>query len=229
MWADWWANFSNELTPKMWELVALSTFETLYMGFVATLLAVVIGLPIGFVAFLTGKGEILEHKGLHQILDVVINIGRSVPFIILLVVLLPVTRILVGTTLGTTAAIVPLSASAIPFFARLTANALLEIPSGLTEAAKSMGATNWQVVTKFYLPESLPILINGITLTLVALIGYSAMAGAVGGGGLGNLAISYGEHRNMVYVKWIATIIIVAIVMISQKIGDDLAKRCDHR
>ncbi|MGX2975168.1 methionine ABC transporter permease [Ursidibacter arcticus] len=224
-----WADFQNQLTPQMWELVALSTLETLYMGFMATLLAVVIGLPIGFVAFLTGKGEILEHKGLHRVLDVVINIGRSVPFIILLVVLLPFTRLLVGTTLGTTAAIVPLSVSAIPFFARLTSNALLEIPSGLTEAAKSMGATNWQVVTKFYLPESLPILINGITLTLVALIGYSAMAGAVGGGGLGNLAISYGEHRNMVYVKWIATVIIVAIVMISQKIGDNLAKRYDHR
>lgn len=224
-----WDNFMNELTPKMWELVALSTFETLYMGFVATLLAVVIGLPIGFIAFLTGKGEILEHKGLHQVLDVIINIGRSVPFIILLVVLLPFTRLVVGTTLGTTAAIVPLSVSAIPFFARLTSNALLEIPSGLTEAAKSMGATNWQVVSKFYLPESLPILINGITLTLVALIGYSAMAGAVGGGGLGNLAISYGEHRNMLYVKWIATIIIVAIVMVSQKIGDNLAKRYDHR
>ncbi|MDO4697110.1 MAG: methionine ABC transporter permease [Pasteurellaceae bacterium] len=224
-----WADFLNELTPKMWELVAQSTLETLYMGFVATLMAVVVGLPIGFVAFLTGKGEILEHKGLHQVLDVIINIGRSVPFIILLVVLLPFTRLIVGTTLGTTAAIVPLSVSAIPFFARLTSNALLEIPSGLTEAAKSMGATNWQVVTKFYLPESLPILINGITLTLVALIGYSAMAGAVGGGGLGNLAISYGEHRNMVYVKWIATIIIVAIVMISQKIGDTLAKKYDHR
>ncbi|AUI66064.1 MULTISPECIES: methionine ABC transporter permease [Glaesserella] len=224
-----WNDFINELTPKMWELVAMSTLETLYMGFVATALAVLVGMPIGFVAFLTGKGEILEHKGLHQVLDVVINIGRSVPFIILLVVLLPFTRLLVGTTLGTTAAIVPLSVSAIPFFARLTSNALLEIPSGLTEAAKSMGATNWQVVSKFYLPESLPILINGITLTLVALIGYSAMAGAVGGGGLGNLAISYGEHRNMVYVKWIATIIIVAIVMISQKIGDNLAKRYDHR
>lgn len=224
-----WTDFLNELTPKMWELVAMSTLETLYMGFVATLLAVVIGLPIGFVAFLTGKGEILEHKALHQVLDVIINIGRSVPFIILLVVLLPFTRLIVGTTLGTTAAIVPLSISAIPFFARLTANALLEIPSGLTEAAKSMGANNWQVVTKFYLPESLPILINGITLTLVALIGYSAMAGAVGGGGLGNLAISYGEHRNMVYVKWIATIIIVAIVMVSQKIGDNLAKKYDHR
>lgn len=224
-----WADFLNELTPKMWELVGLSTLETLYMGFIATLMAVAIGLPIGFIAFLTGKGEILENKPLHQVLDVIINIGRSVPFIILLVVLLPVTRLIVGTTLGTTAAIVPLSITAIPFFARLTANALLEIPNGLTEAAKSMGATNWQVVTKFYLPESLPILINSITLTLVSLIGYSAMAGAVGGGGLGNLAISYGEHRNMIYVKWIATMIIVAIVMISQKIGDNLAKRYDHR
>lgn len=224
-----WADFVNQLTPRMWELVAQSTLETLYMGFAATLLAVVVGLPIGFLAFLTGKGEILENRALYQVLDVVINIGRSIPFIILLVVLLPFTRMLVGTTLGTTAAIVPLSISAIPFFARLTANALLEIPAGLTEAAKSMGATNWQVVSKFYLPESLPILINGITLTLVALIGYSAMAGAVGGGGLGNLAISYGEHRNMVYVKWIATIIIVAIVMISQKVGDKLAQRFDHR
>lgn len=224
-----WADFLNQLTPRMWELVAQSTWETLYMGFASTLISVIVGLPIGFLAFLTGKGEILENRALYQVLDVVINIGRSIPFIILLIVLLPFTRLLVGTTLGTTAAIVPLSISAIPFFARLTANALLEIPAGLTEAAKSMGATNWQVVSKFYLPESLPILINGITLTLVALIGYSAMAGAVGGGGLGNLAISYGEHRNMVYVKWIATIIIVAIVMISQKIGDNLAKRYDHR
>ena len=212
-----WNDFLNELTPQMWQLVASSTVETIYMGFVATLLSVVIGLPIGFFAFLTGKGEILENQRAHQILDVIINIGRSVPFIILLIVLLPFTRLIVGTTLGTTAAIVPLSVSAIPFFARLT------------EAAKSMGATNWQVVTRFYLPESLPILINGITLTLVALIGYSAMAGAVGGGGLGNLAISYGEHRNMVYVKWIATIIIVAIVMVSQKLGDHLAKKYDHR
>lgn len=224
-----WTDFLREMTPQMWGLVWESTFETIYMGFVATALAVIIGLPIGFLAFLTGKGEILENPRLHQILDVIINIGRSIPFIILLIILLPVTRLIVGTTLGTTAAIVPLSVSAIPFFARLTSNALLEIPSGLTEAAKSMGATNWQVVTKFYLPESLPILINGITLTLVALIGYSAMAGAVGGGGLGNLAISYGEHRNMVYVKWIATIIIVAIVMVSQKLGDTLAKRYDHR
>ncbi len=187
------------------------------------------GLPLGFLAFLTGKEQILENALLNKVLDIIINIGRSIPFIILLVVLLPFTRFVVHTTLGTTAAIVPLSVAAIPFFARLTANSLLEVPAGLTEAAKSMGATNWQVVTKFYLPESLPSLINGVTLTLVSLIGYSAMAGAVGGGGLGNLAISYGEHRNMIYVKWLATIIIVLIVMISQKLGDRLAEKVDHR
>ena len=151
------------------------------------------------------------------------------PFIILLIILLPVTRLLVGTTLGTTAAIVPLSVTAIPFVARLTANALAEIQSGLTEAAHAMGASNWQIISKYYLPESLPILINAITLTLVTLVGYSAMAGVVGGGGLGNLAISYGEHRGMVYVKWVSTIIIVAIVMIFQKCGDVLAQKFDHR
>lgn len=229
MWHDIYQNFMNELTPQMWEMVGKSTWETIYMGLMSTFISVVVGLPMGFLAFLTGKGQILSHKPLFSILDVVINIGRSVPFIILLIILLPVTRLLVGTTLGTTAAIVPLSVAAIPFFARLTANALTEIPTGLTEAAKSMGATNWQVVSKYYLPESLPMLINAMTLTLVSLIGYSAMAGIVGGGGLGNLAISYGEHRGMLYVKWIATVIIVAIVMICQKIGDVTAQKCDHR
>ncbi|AAP95965.1 methionine ABC transporter permease [[Haemophilus] ducreyi] len=224
-----WDSFLKEVTPQMWQLIAEGTLETIYMSFSASFIAILVGLPLGFLAFLTQKEQILANERINQILNVIINIGRSMPFIILLIILLPVTRFLVGTSLGTTAAIVPLSVSAIPFFARLTANALIEIPAGLTEAAKSMGATNWQVVTRFYLPESLPILINGITLTLVALIGYSAMAGAVGGGGLGNLAISYGEHRNMIYVKWISTVIIVAIVMISQKLGDYLAKRYDHR
>ncbi|AKG14875.2 methionine ABC transporter permease [Moraxella bovoculi] len=229
MWDKIYTDFMTELHPKMWEMVAKSTYETIYMGLAATLIAVVVGLPLGFLAFLTGKGRILQSTTLFRILDVIINIGRSVPFIILLIILLPVTRLLVGTTLGTTAAIVPLSVAAIPFFARLTANALTEIPTGLTEAAKSMGATHWQVVSKYYLPESLPMIINAITLTLVSLIGYSAMAGVVGGGGLGNLAISYGEHRGMIYVKWIATIIIVAIVMICQKAGDVLAEKVDHR
>ncbi|WP_323841904.1 MULTISPECIES: methionine ABC transporter permease [unclassified Moraxella] len=229
MWDKLYTDFMTELHPKMWQMVAQSTYETIYMGLAATAIAVLFGVPFGFVAFLTGKGRILESTSLFKILDAIINIGRSIPFIILLIILMPITRLLVGTTLGTTAAVVPLSVAAIPFVARLTANALAEIPTGLTEAAQSMGATNWQVISKYYLPESLPMIINAITLTLVTLIGYSAMAGVVGGGGLGNLAISYGEHRGMVYVKWIATIIIVAIVMICQKAGDVIAKRSDHR
>ena len=221
-----WNDFLTELTPQMWQAVWVSTYETVYISFASTLLAVIIGLPFGIVTFLTGKGEILQNARLNLILNIVINIGRSIPFIILLIILLPFTRFILNTTLGTTAAIIPLSICAMPFVARLTANALVEVPKGLTEAAKAMGATNWQIIRKFYLPEALPTLINGITLTLV---GYSAMAGIVGGGGLGSLAINYGEYRNMVYVKWVATIIIVVFVMISQKLGDDFAKRVDHR
>ncbi|TCP96252.1 D-methionine transport system permease protein [Cricetibacter osteomyelitidis] len=221
--------FNAQLTPKMWAMVISSSWETVYMSFAATLLAVIIGLPLGVLTFITGQDKIFEKKGLNRILNIVINIGRSIPFIILLIILLPVTRLIVGTTLGTTAAIIPLSIAAMPFVARLTANALMEIPPGLTETGKAIGATNWQIINKFYLPEALPTLINGITLTLVTLIGYSAMAGIVGGGGLGSLAINYGEYRNMVYVKWISTIIIVLIVIVSQKLGDDLAKRVDHR
>lgn len=229
MWHEIYQNFMAELTPQMWQMVFKSTWETLYMGLASTLIATVFGVPLGFLAFLTGRGRILQNKPLFGFLDVVINVGRSVPFIILLIILLPVTRLLVGTTLGTTAAIVPLAVSAIPFVGRLTANALSEIPAGLTEAGKAMGATNTQIIVKYYLPESLPTLMNAITLTLVTLIGYSAMAGVVGGGGLGNLAISYGEHRGMIYVKWIATIIIVAMVMVFQACGDRLARRFDHR
>ena len=224
-----WNDFLTELTPQMWQAVWVSPYETVYISFASTLLAVIIGLPFGVVTFLTGKGEILQNARLNLILNIVINIGRSIPFIILLIILLPFTRFILNTTLGTTAAIIPLSICAMPFVARLTANALVEVPKGLTEAAKAMGATNWQIIRKFYLPEALPTLINGITLTLVTLVGYSAMAGIVGGGGLGSLAINYGEYRNMVYVKWVATIIIVVFVMISQKLGDDLAKRVDHR
>ena len=190
-----WNDFLTQLTPQMWQAVWVSTYETVYISFASTLLAVLIGLPFGVVTFLAGKGEILQNARLNLILNIVI----------------------------------PLSICAMPFVARLTANALVEVPKGLTEAAKAMGATNWQIIRKFYLPEALPTLINGITLTLVTLVGYSAMAGIVGGGGLGSLAINYGEYRNMVYVKWVATIIIVVFVMISQKLGDDLAKRVDHR
>ncbi|MBS6026610.1 DL-methionine transporter subunit [Haemophilus pittmaniae] len=221
--------FNQQLTPQVWGVVATSTYETVYISFVSTFLAMVVGIPLGVITFLTGKGEILENRRCNFILNTIINIGRSIPFIILLLILLPVTRFIVGTVLGTTAAIIPLAICAMPFVARLTSNALMEIPQGLTEAAQSMGATNWQIVRKFYLPEALPTLINGITLTLVTLVGYSAMAGTQGGGGLGSLAINYGVYRNMPYITWVATIIIVLFVMLSQKLGDMLAEYVDHR
>lgn len=229
MFNDFLATFSQQLTPQMWGVVATATYETVYISFASTLLAVVVGVPVGVWTFLTGKNGILQNNRTHFVLNTIINIGRSIPFIILLLILLPVTRFIVGTVLGTTAAIIPLSICAMPFVARLTANALMEIPNGLTEAAQAMGATKWQIVRKFYLPEALPTLINGITLTLVTLVGYSAMAGTQGGGGLGSLAINYGVYRNMPYVTWVATIIIVLFVMISQKLGDTLAKKVDHR
>ncbi|MDO4627458.1 MAG: methionine ABC transporter permease [Pasteurellaceae bacterium] len=222
-------NFTSQITPQIWQLIGEGTFDTVYMSFVATLFAVLLGLPLGVITFLTQQGQSLENKRTNRILEVLINIGRSIPFIILLFDLMDITRFLVGTTLGTTAAIIPLSVSALPFFARLTANALSDIPSGLTETAKAMGTNVWQLVTKFYLPEALPTLIKAITLTLVALIGYSAMAGTVGGGGLGHIAISYGLHRNMPSVLWIATIIIVLIVMLCEKYGNKLADHFDHR
>ncbi|PJG82072.1 methionine ABC transporter permease [Caviibacterium pharyngocola] len=229
MWTEFMSEFSRQLTPQVWELIANSSLETVYMSFAATLFAVIFGLPLGVVTFLTQQGQALENRKVNRLLEVLINIGRSIPFIILLFDLMPVTRFLVGTTLGTTAAIIPLSVSALPFFARLTSNALGDIPSGLTETAKAMGTSVWQLITRFYLPEALPVLIKAMTLTLIALIGYSAMAGAVGGGGLGNTAISYGLHRNMTYVLWVSTIIIVLIVMLCEKYGNKLADHFDHR
>lgn len=229
MFAEFSAEISRQLTPKIWQLIANSTFETIYMSLVATLFAVLLGLPLGILNFLTKPNQVLANRRTNRILEIIINVGRSIPFIILLFDLMPVTRFLVGTTLGTTAAIIPLSVAALPFYARLTSNALGDIPTGLTETAKAMGTTVWQLVTRFYLPEALPMLIKAMTLTLVTLIGYSAMAGAVGGGGLGNTAISFGLHRNMPYVLWISTIIIVIIVMLCEKYGNKLADHFDHR
>ena len=230
MFNDLWATFSQQFPDNFASLLTVSTVETVYMSVLSTLIAALFGLPLGFLTFLTNKGAILENKKLNAFLNVIINIGRSIPYIILLLALIPLTSwLLPGGSIGSNAAIVSLSAAATPFFARLTSNALFEIPTGLTETAKAMGATNWQIIRKFYLPESLPTLINAITLTFVTLIGYTAMAGTQGGGGLGSLAINYGVYRNMPSVTWAATIVIVIIVMLSQKLGDTLAKRVDHR
>ena len=171
----------------------------------------------------------MENTKLNTALSTIVNIGRSVPFLVLMVAIIPVTKLLVGTFIGTTAAIVPLSIGAIPFIARLIEGALLEVPSGLVEAAQSMGAAPFQIIRKVLLPEALPAIVNSVTITLVTLVGYSAMAGTVGGGGLGDVAIRYGFHRYDVVIMAVTVVMLIVLVQIIQFIGDALVLRIDHR
>jgi len=205
-------------------LLLNSTLQTLYMVFVSGLFTVAIGLPMGVVLFITRKGQIKEQRMIYQPLTFIVNVTRSIPFVILMITVIPLTRLLVGTSIGTNAAIVPLSLCAIPFFARIIENALIEVNKGLIEAAQAMGATVFQMMTKVMLPEALSSIINGFTLTIISLIGYSAMAGAVGGGGLGDVAIRYGYQRFEISVMLATIVIMVALVQIIQLLGDKLAK-----
>lgn len=204
-------------------LLAKATLETLYMVTVASLVATLGGLPLGVLLYVTRKKNILQHIGVHRTLAAIVNVTRSIPFIILMVAIIPLTRKIVGTSIGTNAAIVPLSLCAMPFIARVVENALLEINKGLIEAATAMGASSFQIITKVLIPESLPGIANGLTLTVVTLVGYSAMAGAVGGGGLGDLAIRYGYQRFNAEIMLITIAIMVVLVQLIQYIGDKLA------
>ncbi|HEV2614262.1 MAG TPA: methionine ABC transporter permease [Gammaproteobacteria bacterium] len=207
----------------------VATWQTVYMVGVSGLLSMVIGIPLGVLLLTTRKHGLLENSSIHKILTIIINIGRSVPFIILLVAIIPVTRLLVGTSIGTTAAIVPLTFSAIPFIARVTENALSEISYGLIEAGLSMGATPVQIITKILLPEGLPAIINGVTLMLITLVGYAAMAGAIGGGGLGDFAIRYGYQRFETDTMIVTVAVLVLLVQIIQYGGDKLSRHFDKR
>ena len=209
-------------------LVLNATLETTYMVFIASLIAIAIGLPLGILLYISRKGNILEHPVLHQSLAIIVNVTRSIPFIILMIAIIPFTRFIVGSAIGTTAAIVPLSVCAMPFIGRIVENALLEIPKGLIEAAVAMGSTPKQIILKVLIPEALPSIINGLTLTIVSLIGYSAMAGAVGGGGLGDVAVRYGYQRFDVNIMLITIAIMVILVQAIQWIGDKLAKWMAH-
>ncbi|SDJ95983.1 methionine ABC transporter permease [Natronincola ferrireducens] len=214
---------------KLLSLIIPSLQETLYMVSISTLIAVLIGTPIGIILVITRKNHIMENKGLHNIFSYIVNIGRSFPFIILMISIIPFTRGIVGTSIGTTAAIVPLTVATIPFFSRIIENALLEVNKGVIEASQAMGATNLQIIYKVLIPESMPAIILGITITLVNVIGYSAMAGAVGGGGLGDLAIRYGYHRfdkNLMIWTVLVLIVMVQFIQIS---GTILAKKIDRR
>lgn len=209
-------------------LLFSATLQTLYMVFASGMIAAFVGLPWGIILYATRQGHFFSHPVLHQILAAVVNITRSVPFIILMIAVIPLTRLLVGSSIGTNAAIVPLSLCAMPFIARIVENALLEVDKGLIEAAVAMGANAWQIVRKVLIPEALPAIINGLTLTIVSLIGYSAMAGAVGGGGLGDVAIRYGYQRFDSKVMLVTIVMIILLVQIIQWSGDKLAKKLGH-
>lgn len=202
-----------------------ATWQTIYMVFVASFLSIVAGTALGVILFLTRPQQALSNAWINQSLGLLVNITRSVPYIILMISILPLTRLIIGTTIGTNAAIVPLTLAAIPFYARICESALADVSPGIREAMHSMGATTWQVVYKALLPESFPTLIRGATLTIIALIGYSAMAGAVGGGGLGELAINYGYQRFDVLVMLETVIVLVILVQLIQWFGDYLARR----
>ena len=197
--------------------------ETLYMVFISGGLAVLLGLPTGVALHLTRHNGLRPHALLHSVISIIVDILRSVPFIILIVALIPFTRIIVGTSVGVNAAVVPLTIGAAPFVARIVANALLDIPAGLLDAGQVMGATTWQLIKKVLLPESFVAIINGITLMLVTLVGYSAMAGAVGAGGLGQVAIDYGYQRFNTTVMLSTVVVLVILVQVVQWLGDKLA------
>ncbi|MGL5335640.1 MAG: methionine ABC transporter permease [Enterovibrio sp.] len=217
------------LHERMFWLLLDALGQTLLMVATAGFIGFLLGFPLGILLHLTKPYGLLQNRFFNFLLSTIVNIGRSIPFIILLVVLIPLTRLIVGTSIGTTAAIVPLCIGAIPFIARLVEGALIEIPEGLVEAAQAMGASTFQIIMKVLLPEALPAIIHGATVTLVTLVGYSAMAGAVGGGGLGDVAIRYGYQRFDGTMMLITVVILVILVQLIQSIGDFFAKRVDHR
>ncbi len=205
------------------------TIDTLVMTIVATFFAYVLGVPIGVLLVVTGPGGLRPHKILNTVLGWIVNIGRSIPFIILLVAIIPFTRFIVGTSLGVPGAIVPLVVTAAPFVGRMVEQSLEEVDGGLVEAAQSFGASTWQIVLKVYLRESLPSLIRGVSITFITLFGYSAMAGTVGAGGLGDIAIRYGYQRYQTDVMLAAVILCVVLVQAFQTAGDVLARKIDKR
>lgn len=213
-------NYSNILQQLL-----IATWQTIEMIAVAGFIAALCGIPLGVLLIITRKGGIAENKTLQRISAVVVDVVRSIPFIILLVALVPLTRLLVGTSIGTAAAMVPLSIGAIPFVARIVESAISEVPAGLTETGHALGASPIQIIFRILLPESMTAIIRGITLTLITLVGYSAMAGTIGGGGLGDLAIRFGYQRFEIRVMLWTVVILIVMVHLLQAGGDFLVKR----
>ncbi|PLS26194.1 methionine ABC transporter permease [Bifidobacterium parmae] len=218
----------TEFIANYGELMLEGTRDTLVMTAGSTLLAYVLGVPLGVLLTITGAKSIWPNRPLNTVLGWIVNIGRSIPFIILLVAIIPFTRLIVGTSLGVEGAMVPLVISAAPFVARVVEQSLADVDGGLIEAAQSFGANNWQIVTKVLLFESLPSLVRGAAITFINLFGYSAMAGTVGAGGLGDIAIRYGYQRYEYDVMLVAVVLSVILVQVIQSFGDRFAKRIDH-
>jgi D-methionine transport system permease protein len=215
--------------PEMWPSLWLGTLDTVYMVWWASVFSVLVGLPLGVLLVATDRGGLIPAPAVRAVLSAIVNIGRSLPFIVLMVAVLTLTRFLVGTTLGPTAAIVPLSIGAIPFFARLVETALREVDREVIEAAHAMGTRKTTIVGKVMLPEALPGLIAGLVMTVVTLISYSAMAGAIGGGGLGDLAIREGYQRFNDHYLWATVILLIVIVQVVQSLGDLWVRRLSRR
>ena len=210
-------------------LMAQGTWDTIVMTVLSTLFAYVIGIPLGVLLILTAPGGLHPHRVFNSVLGWLVNIGRSIPFIILIVFMIPFTRAIVGTSLGVGGAIVPLTVAAAPFVARMVEQSLAEIDGGLVEAAQSFGAGTWQIITKVFLVESLPSLIRGASITFITLFGFVAMAGTVGAGGIGDIAIRYGYQRYQDDVMIVAIVLCVVIVQVAQSVANLIARNIDHR
>ncbi len=217
------------MSPEILRLIADAALDTLAMVAAAAALATLIGLPLGVFLATSGKGELFAAPLLNRLLGFLVNVTRSTPFIILVVAIIPFTRLIAGTSIGTRAAIVPLTLAAAPFVARLVETAIREVDQGLIEAARAMGATPFQIVARVLLPEAMPAVVSSLTLAVVSLIGFSAMVGAVGGGGLGDLGIRYGYQRFMPDVMAAVVVVLVVLVQIVQGVGDRLARRLNRR
>lgn len=215
--------------PVIREGLPTALWETLAMTVGSAAITAVLGVVVGVLLHQSAPGGIAPQPSLHRVLGAVVNVGRSLPFLILMIAIIPITRFIAGTTVGWRAMIVPLTVGAVPFFARLVETSLREVSAGKVEAATMMGATRWEVTRKVLLPEALPGIVAGLTTTVIALIGYSAMAGAVGGGGLGATAMSYGYNRFQTDVMIAAVVLLVIVVQVVQVAGDRLARAVDHR
>lgn len=219
----------DSFTPALLELFATALWETVLMVALSGLAGTLLGLPLGVYLHLSSPGGVLQNPAANRVLGTVVNAVRSTPFIILLVAIIPFTRLITGSSIGTAAAVVPLTVAAAPFIARLIETALREVDHGLVEASQAMGATTRQIVFKVLLPEALPGIVAALTISLVSLTGYSAMAGAIGGGGLGDLGIRYGYQRFLPEVMLAVVLVLIVFVQLVQSAGDALVRRLSHR